>query len=86
MKMDENLNLDSDGRPFKMLVFRGSPKSSRKSIRHIDEMRRSEDEALYYAKKATQYRYFPKVDGPFTYFHILKMPAILSFFSNRIHS
>ncbi|KAI8564424.1 hypothetical protein RHMOL_Rhmol03G0180600 [Rhododendron molle] len=63
LKLDENLNLDSEGRPFKMLVFRGSPKSSRKSIRHIDEMRRSEDEALYYAKKATQYRYFPKSEA-----------------------
>ncbi|KAI9074064.1 hypothetical protein K1719_043956 [Acacia pycnantha] len=29
-----------------MLVFRGSPKSSRKSIRHIDEMREEEAAAL----------------------------------------
>ncbi|KAH7854218.1 hypothetical protein Vadar_011454 [Vaccinium darrowii] len=59
-KLDDNLTLDSDGRPFKMLVFRGSPKSSRKSMRHIDEIRRSDDDALYYANKAKQYRYFPK--------------------------
>lgn len=63
-KLDDNLTLDSDGRPFKMLVFRGSPKSSRKSMRHIDEIRRSDDDALYYANKAKQYRYFPKVQDP----------------------
>ncbi|GAV73404.1 WD40 domain-containing protein, partial [Cephalotus follicularis] len=43
-KLVENLTLDSEGRPFRMLVFRGSPKSCRKSIRFIDEMRREEIE------------------------------------------
>ncbi|KAK9060992.1 hypothetical protein SSX86_018172 [Deinandra increscens subsp. villosa] len=42
--MEGNLTLDSEGRPFRMLVFRGSPKSSRKSIRYIDEIRRSDEE------------------------------------------
>jgi cell division cycle protein 20 (cofactor of APC complex) len=44
-----------------MLVFRGSPKSSRKSIRLIDEMRREELEALDNSKKQCQVRHFPKV-------------------------
>ncbi|XP_009759177.1 cell division cycle 20.5, cofactor of APC complex-like isoform X1 [Nicotiana sylvestris] len=43
-KMEENLKLDVEGRPFRMLVFRGSPKSSRQSTRLIDEMRRSDEE------------------------------------------
>lgn len=42
--MEENLKLDVEGRPFRMLVFRGSPKSSRQSTRLIDEMRRSDEE------------------------------------------
>nr|KYP53626.1 Anaphase-promoting complex subunit cdc20 [Cajanus cajan] len=44
--VDEKLTLDSEGKPFRMLVFRGSPKSSRKSIRLIDEMRQEEAAAL----------------------------------------
>ncbi|KAG8381016.1 hypothetical protein BUALT_Bualt06G0076900 [Buddleja alternifolia] len=40
----ENLTLDVEGRPFQMMVFRGSPKSSRQSCRLIDEMRRSNEE------------------------------------------
>ncbi|KAL6509397.1 hypothetical protein OROGR_022707 [Orobanche gracilis] len=42
----ENLTLDPQGRPFRMLVFRGSPKSSRKPIHLIDEMRRSDEKIL----------------------------------------
>ncbi|XP_052210149.1 cell division cycle 20.1, cofactor of APC complex-like isoform X2 [Diospyros lotus] len=60
-KLEENINLDSEGRPFRMLVFRGSPKSSRKSLRHIDEMRHSEEEALHCSNK--QYRRFPKSEA-----------------------
>ncbi|CAJ1967840.1 unnamed protein product [Sphenostylis stenocarpa] len=44
--VDDKLSLDSEGKAFRMLVFRGSPKSSRKSIRHIDEMREEEAAAL----------------------------------------
>ncbi|CAI8584009.1 unnamed protein product [Vicia faba] len=45
-KLEDKLNLDSEGKPFRMLVFRGSPKSSQKSIRHIDQMREQDAEAL----------------------------------------
>ncbi|KAK3005099.1 hypothetical protein RJ639_016516 [Escallonia herrerae] len=45
-KLEENLTLDCEGRPFRMLVFRGSPKSNRKSSRLTDEMRRSDEETL----------------------------------------
>ncbi|KAL2227308.1 cell division cycle 20.2, cofactor of APC complex-like [Sesamum indicum] len=41
-----NLTLDAEGRPFQMLVFRGSPKSGRKIGRLTDEMRRSHEEIL----------------------------------------
>ncbi|GER46578.1 cell division cycle [Striga asiatica] len=40
----ENLTLDPEGRQFQMLVFRGSPKSSRRPTHLIDEMRRSDEE------------------------------------------
>ncbi|XP_059625309.1 cell division cycle 20.2, cofactor of APC complex-like [Cornus florida] len=59
-KVEENLTLDSEGRPFRMLVFRGSPKSSRKSVRLIDEMRRSDEENLNYRINKQQFRHFPK--------------------------
>lgn len=60
--MDEKLNLDSEGNPFKMLVFRGSPKSSRKSILHIDEMREEEAAALQNTSNQHYYRRrLPKV-------------------------
>lgn len=62
-KVEENLTLDSQGNPFRMLVFRGSPKSSRKSIRCIDEMRRDEAEELQSSNKKYQFRSFPKVKG-----------------------
>ncbi|XP_057778495.1 cell division cycle 20.3, cofactor of APC complex-like [Salvia miltiorrhiza] len=39
-----NLTLNADGRPFQMLVFRGSPKSSRKPNPMVDETRRSNSE------------------------------------------
>ncbi|KZV34904.1 cell division cycle 20.5, cofactor of APC complex-like [Dorcoceras hygrometricum] len=44
----EDLTLDVEGRPFKMLVFRGSPKSSRttQSPHMIDEMRSSDENIL----------------------------------------
>ncbi|XP_023888921.1 cell division cycle 20.5, cofactor of APC complex [Quercus suber] len=58
-KLEDKLTLDSEGRPFRMLVFRGSPKSSRRSIRHIDEMQRQEVEALDYSTKQNQFRKLP---------------------------
>ncbi|KAI4351186.1 hypothetical protein L6164_005566 [Bauhinia variegata] len=61
-KIDENLTLDSEGRPFRILVFRGSPKSSRKSIRHIDEMREEEMVALQNSTKKNQFRRLPKTE------------------------
>ena len=51
-KLDEKLNLDSEGKPFRMLVFRGSPKSSKKSIRHIDQMQ--EEDAASFQINANQ--------------------------------
>ncbi|XP_028791174.1 cell division cycle 20.5, cofactor of APC complex-like [Neltuma alba] len=59
-KVEEKLNLDSEGRPFRMLVFRGSPKSSRKSIRHIDEMREEEAAALQNSTNQHRIRQLPK--------------------------
>ncbi|GFP89405.1 cell division cycle 20.5 cofactor of apc complex [Phtheirospermum japonicum] len=57
----ENLTLDAEGRPFQMLVFRGSPKSSRKPSHLIDEMRRS-DEAIPITKPPLLRR-FPKKEA-----------------------
>ncbi|XVF54825.1 hypothetical protein PTKIN_Ptkin05aG0212900 [Pterospermum kingtungense] len=59
-KLIENLSLDSEGRPFRIMVFRGSPKSSRKSIRFVDEMRQEEALAFDNHTKRTQYRCIPK--------------------------
>ncbi|XP_055828375.1 cell division cycle 20.2, cofactor of APC complex-like isoform X2 [Solanum dulcamara] len=58
-KMEENLKLDVEGRPFRMLVFRGSPKSSRQSTRLIDEMRRSDKEIPLQTNDSRRYRKFP---------------------------
>ncbi|KAK2988944.1 hypothetical protein RJ640_026212 [Escallonia rubra] len=59
-KLEENLTLDCEGRPFRMLVFRGSPKSNRKSSRLIDEMRRSDEETLYTCNNTKPQRCLPK--------------------------
>ncbi|KAF3630912.1 putative ATP synthase subunit delta', mitochondrial-like [Capsicum annuum] len=61
-KMEENLNLDVQGRPFRMLVFRGSPKSCRQSTRLIDEMRRSDEEVPLKTNDTRRYRKFPLVN------------------------
>ncbi|KAG6418527.1 hypothetical protein SASPL_120731 [Salvia splendens] len=53
-----NLTLNAEGRPFQMLVFRGSPKSSRKLNPMIDETRCSNNEAL----TCRPLRRFPKVN------------------------
>ncbi|XP_039037116.1 cell division cycle 20.2, cofactor of APC complex-like [Hibiscus syriacus] len=59
-KLIENLSLDSQGRPFKIMVFRGSPKWSRKPIRFVDELR--QEVATIFDKdcKRTPYRCIPK--------------------------
>lgn len=62
-KLQDTLALDSEGKPFRMLVFSGSPKSSRRSIRCVDEMRRN-DEAEEFGdnmKGYCQLRTMPKV-------------------------
>ncbi|KAI3770005.1 hypothetical protein L6452_01123 [Arctium lappa] len=43
-----------------MLVFRGSPESSRKSIRYIDELRNSNEELFNRNNSPSQQRKFPK--------------------------
>ncbi|XP_071707933.1 cell division cycle 20.5, cofactor of APC complex-like [Rutidosis leptorrhynchoides] len=58
--IEGNLTLDSQGRPFRMLVFRGSPKTERKSIRYIDELRRSDEENFNYNNHPHQPRKIPK--------------------------
>ncbi|XP_016456520.2 cell division cycle 20.3, cofactor of APC complex-like [Nicotiana tabacum] len=58
-KMEENLKLDVEGRPFRMLVFRGSPKSSRQSTRLIDEMRRSDEEIPFQTHDHRRHHKFP---------------------------
>ncbi|KAJ0466064.1 putative transcription factor WD40-like family [Helianthus annuus] len=68
--MEGNLTLDSEGRPFRMLVFRGSPKSSRKSIRYVDEIRRSDEDNFKNKNHINQQRKLPKketkiLDAPF---------------------
>ncbi|KDP22501.1 hypothetical protein JCGZ_26332 [Jatropha curcas] len=55
-KLIESLNLDTEGRPFRMLVFRGSPKSSKRCINHIDEMRAEAEEALRNSTKKYECR------------------------------
>ncbi|XP_061341423.1 cell division cycle 20.2, cofactor of APC complex-like [Gastrolobium bilobum] len=79
-KVDEKLNLNSEGKPFRMLVFRGSPKSSRKSIRHIDEMREEEAAAFQNNGNQHHYRKMPKGEA-----RILDAPNIRNdFYTNTI--
>lgn len=58
-----------------MLVFRGSPKSSRRSIRHIDEMQREEVEALDYSTKQYQFRKLPNVITLLFFSYFLLIPV-----------
>lgn len=60
-KLIEHLSLHSEERPSRIMVFRGSPKSSRKSIRFVDEMRQEEAAMLDTDGKKTHYRCIPKV-------------------------
>ncbi|KAJ4728932.1 cell division cycle 20.2, cofactor of APC complex-like [Melia azedarach] len=62
-KVAENLTLDSEGRPFRMLVFRGNPKSCRKSNNGIDELRREDASALRNSPKQCQPRRLPKKEA-----------------------
>ncbi|KAK8489797.1 hypothetical protein V6N11_046864 [Hibiscus sabdariffa] len=59
-KLIENLTLDSQGRPFKIMVFRGSPKSSQKPIRFVDELRQEVASIFDNDCKQTPYRCIPK--------------------------
>ncbi|KAK6262063.1 hypothetical protein QUC31_007879 [Theobroma cacao] len=59
-KLIEHLSLHSEERPSRIMVFRGSPKSSRKSIRFVDEMRQEEAAMLDTDGKKTHYRCIPK--------------------------
>ncbi|XP_062092255.1 cell division cycle 20.2, cofactor of APC complex-like isoform X3 [Humulus lupulus] len=78
-KVEDNLTLDSQGNPFRMLVFRGSPKSSRRSIRCVDEMRRDEAEELHSCNKEYQIRSLPKGEA-----RILDAPRIVNDFYMNI--
>lgn len=62
-KLEDKLTLDSEGKPFRMLVFRGSPKLSRRPTRCVDEMRRRDDESEELENNMKQYqpRSFPQV-------------------------
>lgn len=65
----QSLTLDSEGRPFRMLVFRGSPKSRRKRNYVIDEMRRDIDaEVLSNGIKQHESRRLPTVSTGFVFF------------------
>ncbi|KAK1409241.1 hypothetical protein QVD17_35767 [Tagetes erecta] len=77
--MEGNLTLDSEGRPFRMLVFRGSPKSSRKSIRYVDEIRRDDEENFGNKNHMNQERKLPKKETK-----ILDAPAIRDDFYTNI--
>ncbi|EXC21080.1 Anaphase-promoting complex subunit cdc20 [Morus notabilis] len=78
-KVEAKLTLDSEGKPFRMLVFRGSPKSSRKSIRCVDEMRQDEEEELQKHTKHYNLRRLPKVEA-----RILDAPNIKNDFYMNI--
>ncbi|RXI08660.1 hypothetical protein DVH24_022804 [Malus domestica] len=58
--LEDKLTLDSDGNPFRMLVFRGSPKSNRKPIRSVDLMRQDEAKELDGSVKNVLPRRMPK--------------------------
>ncbi|CAI0547976.1 unnamed protein product [Linum tenue] len=59
-RLSDSLTLDSEGKPLRMLVFRGSPKSSRKPLRFIDQMRQEDAAALSRAHQTHQPRRLPK--------------------------
>ncbi|CAJ2673637.1 unnamed protein product [Trifolium pratense] len=62
-KLYEKLNLDSEGKPFRMLVFRGSPKSSKKSIRHVDQLQEEDAAALRNSGNQCIPRRYPKKES-----------------------
>ncbi|PON71073.1 Guanine nucleotide-binding protein, beta subunit [Parasponia andersonii] len=78
-KLEDQLTLDSQGNPFRMLVFRGSPKSSRRSIRCVDEMRRDEAEELHSKNNKYKFRSLPKGEA-----RILDAPNIKNDFYMNI--
>ncbi|KAE8661952.1 UDP-glycosyltransferase 89A2-like [Hibiscus syriacus] len=74
-KLIENMSLDSQGRPFKIMAFRGSPKSSRKPIRFVDELRQEVATIFYKDCKQTPYRCIPKVFNSMP--HSFTLPVVL---------
>ncbi|XP_030492144.1 cell division cycle 20.3, cofactor of APC complex-like [Cannabis sativa] len=78
-KVEDNLTLDSQGNPFRMLVFRGSPKSNRRSIRCVDEKRRDEEEEQHSHNKKFHIRSLPKGET-----RILDAPRIVNDFYMNI--
>ncbi|GAU30518.1 hypothetical protein TSUD_18980 [Trifolium subterraneum] len=79
-KLDEKLNLDSEGKPFRMLVFRGSPKSSKKSIRHIDQLQEEDAAALRNSGNQCLPRRVPKRES-----RVLDAPDIRNdYYSNTL--
>ncbi|KAK9190860.1 hypothetical protein WN943_019470 [Citrus x changshan-huyou] len=79
-KIEEKLTLDSEGRPFRMLVFRGTQKSSRKSNRLIDELRKEDAEALRNSiTKTSRPRRLPKREA-----RILDAPYLMEDYYSKV--
>ncbi|URD77497.1 WD domain, G-beta repeat [Musa troglodytarum] len=65
-RVEENWTLDSQGKPLKMLVFRGSPRKSHPSVLMVDEMLKEEREP---PRSIRRIRHLPQsadriLDGP----------------------
>ncbi|URE42538.1 WD domain, G-beta repeat [Musa troglodytarum] len=56
-RVEENMRLDSEGKPRKMLVFRGSPRNSKPSVLLVDEMMKDQQERL---RPTDRIRHVPK--------------------------
>ncbi|ESR50260.1 hypothetical protein CICLE_v10033745mg, partial [Citrus x clementina] len=79
-KIEEKLTLDSEGRPFRMLIFRGTQKSSRKSNRLIDELRKEDAEALRNSiTKTSRPRRLPKREA-----RILDAPYLMEDYYSKV--
>ncbi|RWW52940.1 hypothetical protein BHE74_00040604 [Ensete ventricosum] len=57
-RVEENLRLDSEGKPRKMLVFRGTPRNSKPSVLLVDEMMKDQQERL---RPIDRIRHVPKL-------------------------
>ncbi|RWV85286.1 hypothetical protein GW17_00052933 [Ensete ventricosum] len=56
-RVEENMRLDSEGKPRKMLVFRGTPRNSKPSVLLVDEMMKDQQERL---RPIDRIRHVPK--------------------------